>query len=54
MCWEMTEAILPCLQSGASPSFSLVAHIRSVKVKKNQVLQRERLPILISILRLGL
>lgn len=48
------EAVLPCLQSGASHNFSLVAHTRFVKVNNNQVLQRQRLPILISILRLCL
>lgn len=46
------EAVLPCLQSGASHNSSPIAHTRSVKVVNNRVLQRQTLTILISILRL--
>lgn len=45
------EAVLPCWQSGTSHNFSLVAHTRFVKVSKHQVLQRQRVPLLISIFK---
>lgn len=49
VCWDDNEAILPCLLSGASHNFCLVAHTRLVKLNSNREFQRQRLTILISI-----